>query len=125
MHRGGISSASTASGVRRLSPEQIQSRKDIDEQTDVWALGTLLFELLTGRVPFDGEAMKEVAVKIVAEPAPGLRALRPEAPEGLDAVIQRCLEKDQRKRYPDVAEVVLALQPFAPEPSGVSVERIT
>jgi serine/threonine-protein kinase len=108
-----------------MSPEQLHSAKGVDGRTDIWALGVVLFELLTGRVPFEGETHVQVAVKVSVEAPPSLRAIRPDAPPELEAVIMRCLEKRRELRYPDVAELALALLPFSPKRSKASVERIT
>jgi eukaryotic-like serine/threonine-protein kinase len=97
---------------------------DVDVRTDIWALGTILFELLTGRLPFPGTSL-EGLIKIMNEPARRLRTVLSEAPEGLDAVIGRCLEKDRDQRYQNVEELALALLPFAPERAKASVEKIT
>jgi serine/threonine-protein kinase len=88
-------------------------------------LGVILFELLTGAVPFQGEAFGEIAVKIAIQNAPPLRSYRPDAPPDLEAVIAKCLAKDRNRRYPNVAELALALLPFAPKRAKATVERIT
>jgi serine/threonine-protein kinase len=107
-----------------MSPEQVQSAKDVDARTDIWALGVILFELVTGSVPFPGESFGEVAVKIAAREHLSLRTYRPEAPPELEAVIAKCLAKDRNDRYGNVAELALALFPFAPKRSKATVERI-
>ena len=108
-----------------MSPEQVQSAKDVDVRTDIWALGVILFELLTRSVPFQGESFGELAVKVSTNPTPSVRTHRPDVPTLLDAVIARCLEKDRRQRFANVAEFALALHRFAPKRSKASVERIT
>jgi serine/threonine-protein kinase len=108
-----------------MSPEQVQSAKDVDARTDIWALGVILFELLTGTIPFQGEAFGEIAVKIATQTPALLRSYRPDAPIDLEAVITKCLEKDRNRRYPNVAELALALFPFAPKRARATVERIT
>jgi eukaryotic-like serine/threonine-protein kinase len=108
-----------------MSPEQMRGSKDVDAQADVWALGVILFELLTGKVPFDGEIFSEIVLKIATQPPVAPRELRPEIPEGLQGVILRCLEKERRHRFADVAELALALVPFGPRGADATVERIS
>jgi serine/threonine-protein kinase len=108
-----------------MSPEQMRSSRDVDLQTDLWALGIILFELIAGRTPFQGESVPELAVKIVTEPAPAIRTFRPDVPGALEAVVFKCLEKDRRQRYRNVGELALALLPFAPKRANASVDRIS
>ncbi len=108
-----------------MSPEQMQTPKDVDAKTDIWALGVILYEFLTGRVPFGGETIAEIAVKAATQPPPPMRLHRPDAPPGIEAVILRCLEKDRRNRYRNVAELALALVDFGPRRARASVERIS
>ena len=108
-----------------MSPEQFESSARVDARTDIWALGVILFELMTGRPPFQADSVTEAAFRIATEPAPGVRTLRPEVPVGLEAVILKCLEKEREKRYRTVEELALALLPFAPERAKASVEEIT
>jgi eukaryotic-like serine/threonine-protein kinase len=108
-----------------MSPEQMESARAVDARTDIWAIGVILYELLTGRVPFGGDSLPEICLKIAThEPLP-LRNVRPDAPEGIEQVILKCLEKNRENRYPDVAALALALAPFAPKRARASVERIS
>jgi serine/threonine-protein kinase len=95
-----------------MAPEQFRSAKDVDARADVWSLGATLYELLGGQPPFEGSAAT-VGIAIVGDPLPSLRALRPDVPEGLAAVVARALEKDRRARFQDVTELRDALAPFA------------
>jgi serine/threonine-protein kinase len=108
-----------------MAPEQMRSAKGADAQSDIWALGVILYELLSGRVPFHGETAADLAVKVSTYPLPSLRALRPDVPAGLEAVISKCLEKDPRMRHRNVAELATALAGFAPPRARAAVERIT
>jgi serine/threonine-protein kinase len=108
-----------------MSPEQMRSARDVDAQTDIWAMGVILFELLTGRTPFFGDTLTEVAIQVATEHAPPIRHLRPEVPAGLAAVIERCLQKDRRTRYRTIAELGVALLPFGSDRARMDVERIS
>jgi serine/threonine-protein kinase len=107
-----------------MSPEQMAHTKGVDARSDIWALGVILFELLTGRPPFQAHAVTELAIKVANEPAPRLVSILPDAPAGLDAVVARCLEKDRTQRYQTVAELAVALEPFGSRRAHVSVEAI-
>jgi eukaryotic-like serine/threonine-protein kinase len=108
-----------------MSPEQMLSARDVDARTDIWALGAILFELLTAKSPFDGTTLPEVFGKISTQPPPPIRTFRPDVPEGVEQVILRCLAKDRTGRYLNVAELAIALAPFAPKRARASVERIS
>jgi serine/threonine protein kinase len=122
---GSITATATVMGSPLyMSPEQIRSAKHVDARTDVWALGIVLHELLTGRSAFCGETVAGVLAAVVADVPPPLRSQCPDAPAGLEAVLQHCLEKDVSRRCQSVAVLAKALLPFAAASSRVSVERI-
>jgi eukaryotic-like serine/threonine-protein kinase len=108
-----------------MSPEQMQSAKDADHRADIWALGIILQELLTGASPFMADTVPELVAKILSTPPPSLRFRRPDAPEGLERVISTCLEKDRNRRFGSIADLALALAPYAPRHSRLSIERIS
>ena len=97
-----------------MSPEQLHSAKHVDARTDIWSLGVVLQELLTGRPPFAADSFLAIAAKIAAGAPAELRAGCPEAPEGLAAIVRRCLEKDPAQRFRSMAELAQALAPYAP-----------
>jgi eukaryotic-like serine/threonine-protein kinase len=108
-----------------MAPEQVQSARDVDGRTDVWALGVVLFRLLTRTHAFDGRGSPGmVPLQILEEKAPPIRARRADIPEELAFVIARCLEKDRLKRWPSIAEFATALLPFASPAKASYVERI-
>jgi serine/threonine-protein kinase len=108
-----------------MSPEQLMGKKSIDARSDVWQLGVILYELITGRCPFDGRTMAEIMVAIGVHPPKPLRQVRPDAPAELEAIINKCLEKDVANRLPDVAALAEGLLPFATtRRAQVSVEHI-
>ncbi|HVJ91976.1 MAG TPA: serine/threonine-protein kinase, partial [Labilithrix sp.] len=97
-----------------MSPEQIRSAKDVDVRTDVWSLGVVLFELLTGRLPFLADGLPQLCALILEQDAPLLATLRPDVPEELAAIVARCLERRPERRFQTIAELARALESFAP-----------
>lgn len=96
-----------------MAPEQIRSSKHVDQRADIWSVGVMLYELVTGKSPFLGETVGDTLSRVlVGRPEP-LSTLRPDAPRELVAVIDRCLESDEKRRFQSVGELASALAPMA------------
>jgi serine/threonine-protein kinase len=106
-----------------MSPEQIRACGAVDARTDIWALGCVLFELVTGLSAFTGPTLLQLGAAILERDPIPLRQVVSDAPPELEALIAKCLEKDPDRRFQDVAELAAALYPFGPRRSRVSAER--
>ncbi len=103
-----------------MSPEQAVASPDLDHRADIWALGVVLFEMLTGKRPFEGDS-HQVIMKIMRAPIPSVSQLVRGAPAGLAEIVARCLERDLGRRLSSAAELAEALDRHAcpaPPPSS-------
>jgi serine/threonine-protein kinase len=82
-----------------MAPEQIKGARDLDKRLDVYALGIVLYELVTGKVPFDGDTEYDIMSKHMSDAVPSVKAMRPDAPDWIDVVIQRATAKDRTQRF--------------------------
>jgi dipeptidyl aminopeptidase/acylaminoacyl peptidase len=108
-----ITSLGTVAGVilgtaSYMSPEQAKGRP-VDRRTDIWAFGCILYEMLVGRRPFEGEGISEVLAAVIMAPI-AFEALPPSVPPRMQALVRRCLERDPRRRLRDIGEARLALE---------------
>ena len=83
-----------------MSPEQAAGEREIDGRSDVYSLGVVAFQMLTGELPFNAPTVAGILMKQITEPAPDLRLRRPDVPEDLALAVSRCLEKDPENRWP-------------------------
>jgi eukaryotic-like serine/threonine-protein kinase len=95
-----------------MSPEQMRSSKHVDERSDLWGLGAIAYELLTGKVPFEADTILELCFKVAQERPPSPKTHRPEVPEELCLAVLKCLEKDPEDRFANVGELARAFEPF-------------
>ncbi len=106
-----------------MSPEQMRASLPVDARADIWSLGTILFELLSGRCPFEGDTLPVVCAKVLDEAPPDLSALAPDVPDALKRVVERCLQKSRDERYASVEELAQALRELAGDGGRRSIPR--
>jgi eukaryotic-like serine/threonine-protein kinase len=93
-----------------MSPEQAAGERDIDGRSDLYSLGVVAYQMLTGELPFSAPSVAGILMKQITEPAPDLRKRRPDAPEDLALAVARCLEKDPENRWPTADALRRALE---------------
>ena len=108
---------------RYMAPEQVEA-KPVDSRTDLYALGLILFEMLTGEEPFKGDSTLQIMYRRVKEKPPNPKELNPEIPDYLARIILRCMERDPAKRYQNAKDILADLQ-TAHAPSRVKTMQIS
>jgi len=107
-----------------MSPEQLTASRSLDGRADIWALGIVLYELLTRRRPFYGDSMPSIVAQILKGRYEKLDDLRPDLPLPVVHAVHRCLELEPADRFATVEELAAALAPFAPAESVSSLEGL-
>ncbi|WP_437992976.1 protein kinase domain-containing protein [Sorangium sp. So ce145] len=89
-----------------MSPEQLRAERDVDARSDLWALGVILFRMVTGYLPFPGDVLAQVMTRILVDPIPSATQLAPGLPPAIDAFFHRALARDRAHRFQTVRELV-------------------
>ncbi|APR86460.1 Serine/threonine-protein kinase pkn3 [Minicystis rosea] len=105
-----------------MAPEQMASARGVDARADIWSLGVILHTLLTGSPPFLAPTVMGIYEQIV-QGAPPIRRLRADVPEGVEAAILKCLQRDRNERFENVGALAEALAPFGPPDARAAAER--
>jgi serine/threonine-protein kinase len=108
------SSGQILGSPRYMCPEQVRSGNDLDARVDIWALGTILYELIAGVSPFDAPTTADTLARIVRDPPTPLRAYRPDVPERVAALVALCLSKDRTLRPPSALALLQELEAMTP-----------
>jgi len=109
--------------VGYMSPEQAQGKTDeIDQRSDVFSFGCILFEAVTRHRAFDGKDAIDSLNKIIREPAPPINEFRPDLPNHLQRIVRRCLAKDREERYQTIKDVAIELRELRRELEGSSID---
>ena len=107
-----------------MSPEQMQQTRSVDHRTDIYALGIALYELLAGKQPFYAETLPQLCAEILTGTPTPIRTLRPEVPGGLAQVMEKAYARDKGQRHQSIADLVVALAPYAPARTQQTIERV-
>jgi serine/threonine-protein kinase len=107
-----------------MSPEQLMASRGVDARSDIWSLGIILYELLTGDLPFEGDSLVQLGILVREKATPRIADVRLDVPADLDAVLARCLAKNREERFANVGEFVEALRPFVSARAQYAIGRV-
>jgi serine/threonine-protein kinase len=107
-----------------MSPEQMQQTRAVDHRTDIYALGIALYELLAGKQPYYADTLPQLCAEILTGIPTPIRSTRAEIPEELALVMEKAYARDKAQRYQSIADLVIALAPFAPTRSQNTIDRV-
>ena len=107
-----------------MAPEQLLSSHHVDRFADIWSVGVVLYELLAGRPPFEGETVERLRANVMMMQPNPLRGQRIDVPEDLERIVMRCLEKVPEERFKGLAVLAASLAPFGTERASASAARI-
>jgi serine/threonine protein kinase len=130
---GGANKSRTATGIMigspwYMSPEQIKTPREVDQRADLYAVGIVLYEMLTGRLPFDGETEFKVMEQQVHDPVPNPRALNSKVTARVVRIILKAMAKDPADRFQSCSELIAAIDqtpPVIPEPIVEAVRHVS
>ncbi len=109
---------------RYMAPEQVRDSKDVDARADLWSVGAVLFQLVSGQHAFEADTNVQASVKVLSAEPQSLTEVAPHVPPELEGIVRRCLSKDRAARFQTAAELAEALRPFASDPTRDSLERL-
>jgi serine/threonine-protein kinase len=108
-----------------MAPEQTKGGDHVDRRTDVYAMGVILFEMVTGQLPFEASTVYEIIVKHATEDPRRPRALRPDLPQAVEDVLLRCMKKNPAERFQTAAELSAAFERAWSEPAAAPLQGAT
>ncbi len=107
-----------------MSPEQMNSSRDVDSRSDIYAIGAILYRLAGGQNPHKGDSLVSVLASMAMQPLTPLKELVPGIPDAFAAAVERCLAQDASARYANVADLARAIAPFGSRRGKASAEQI-